>query len=42
LLLLRAPLGVPEVEFDDSRLQDRKRLAAEHEDFVLDEPLDPA
>ncbi len=37
LLLLRAPLDGPEEEFDDSPLQDRKRLAAEHEEFVLDE-----
>jgi hypothetical protein len=37
LLLLRAPLGVPEQEPDDSREQDRKRQAAEREAFILDE-----
>ena len=40
LLLLQAPLGLPEEEIDDSREQDRKRLAAEREEFVLDEPLE--
>lgn len=39
LLLLHAPLGVPEQEPDDSRQQDRKRQAAEREAFILDEPV---
>jgi len=38
LLLLHAPLGVPEQEHDDSRQRDRKRQAAELEAFILDEP----
>ena len=41
LLLLYAPLDVPEEseeEVDDSREQDRKRLAAEREKFILDDP----
>ena len=39
LLLLSAPFGEPEEEFDDSRQQDRKRQAAEREAFALDEPV---
>jgi hypothetical protein len=37
LLLLHAPLGVPDHEPDDSRYKDRKRQAAEREAFLLDE-----
>jgi len=39
LLLLHAPLGIPEEPVDDSRQQDRKRLAAEREEFVMEEPV---
>ena len=38
LILLSAPFGEPEEEFDDSRQQDRKRQSAEREAFILDEP----
>ena len=37
LLSLHAPFGIPNDEPDDSRLQDRKRQAAEREAFILDE-----
>jgi hypothetical protein len=36
--MLQAPFGLPDQEPDDSRLQDRKRQAAERELFILDEP----
>jgi|SRR5579862_3558019 len=39
LLSLQAPFGVPEKEIDNSRLEDRKRQAAEREAFILDEPV---
>jgi hypothetical protein len=38
LLCRQAPFGLPEEEPDDSRQEDRKRLAAEREAFILDEP----
>lgn len=38
VLMLQAPFGLPDQEPDDSRLQDRKRQAAEREVFILDEP----
>ena len=37
LLSLQAPFGIPDEEPDDSRQQDRKKLAAERESFILDE-----
>ena len=37
LILLSAPFGEPEEEFDDSRQQDRKRQMAEREAFILDD-----
>jgi len=37
LLSLQAPFGIPDEEPDDSRQQDRKRQAAQREEFILDE-----
>lgn len=37
LLSLQAPFGIPECEPDDTRQQDRKRQAAEREEFLMDE-----
>jgi hypothetical protein len=37
LLTLQAPFGIPDYEPDDSRQQDRKRQAAEREEFLMDE-----
>jgi hypothetical protein len=37
LLSLHAPFGIPDVEPDDSRQRDRKRQAAEREEFLMDE-----
>ena len=40
LLSLQAPFGLPDVEPDDSRQQDRKRQAAEREEFLMDDFAD--
>jgi hypothetical protein len=37
LLSLYAPFGIPDYEPDDSRIQDRRRQAAEREEFLMDE-----
>ncbi len=37
LLSLQAPFGIPDYEPDDSRQKDRKRQAAEREEFLMDE-----
>ena len=37
LLSLYQPFGIPDYEPDDSRQQDRKRQAAERQEFLMDE-----